>query len=97
MGVSIRQSKHFYRTQTEQQLVGLHESVIYFLRIMDEEIRLLNGNAEKILLAGIGQGMALGFVALLCTQRKLGSFIGVNGWIPFSRTLTAFLKKGRID
>lgn len=81
----------------QQPIPGLQDSVSYILRIVDEEVRRLQGNADRVFIGGVGQGMAVGLVALICAQRKLGGFVGVTGWIPFAGTLNSLLEKGETD
>jgi predicted esterase len=83
--------------EPDRQVPGLQESVSYILRIIDEEIRRLDGNAGRIFIGGVGQGMAVGLVALICSQQKLGAFVGATGWIPFAETLNAFFERGETD
>ncbi|KAL1961980.1 hypothetical protein VTN77DRAFT_715 [Rasamsonia byssochlamydoides] len=83
--------------ESDRQIPGLQESVSYILRIVDEEVRRLQGNADKVFIGGVGQGMAVGLVALICAQRKLGAFVGAMGWIPFAETLNSLLEKGETD
>ncbi|KAL1985855.1 hypothetical protein VTN96DRAFT_7347 [Rasamsonia emersonii] len=80
-----------------QPIPGLQDSVSYILRIVDEEVRRLEGNADRVFIGGVGQGMAVGLVALICAQRKLGGFVGAKGWIPFAGTLSSLLEKGEMD
>lgn len=84
-------------SEDEKQIDSLQESVVYVLRIIDEEVNRLHGKSEKVFIAGLGQGMALALVVLLCTQRKLGGMIGINGWIPFSGTVTSLLERGEVS
>lgn len=84
-------------SEDEKQITGLRESVTYILQIIEEEVKRLNGKNEKVFLAGLGQGMAVVMVVLLCTQRKLGGIIGINGWIPFSGTLTSLLERDEVS
>ncbi|EAW07420.1 uncharacterized protein ACLA_021290 [Aspergillus clavatus NRRL 1] len=61
---------------------GLRESVAYTLRIVDEEINRLAGRSRRVVLGGLGQGMAVAVGALLCARGRVGGFIGLNGWFP---------------
>jgi predicted esterase len=79
-----------------QQLASLQESASYILRIIDDEIALVGGDPEKVFLAGIGQGMALGLVVLLCIHHRLGGFVGLNGWMPFAETLSVLLERNQV-
>uniref|UniRef100_A0A093V817 Acyl-protein thioesterase 1 n=1 Tax=Talaromyces marneffei PM1 TaxID=1077442 RepID=A0A093V817_TALMA len=82
------------------QLTTLQESATYILRIIDDEIariKRVGGSSQKIFLAGIGQGAALGLVVLLCTHHELGGFVGMDGWMPFAETLSNLLEQNQID
>jgi len=81
----------------QKQLPGLQESVEYIHRVLDEEIAKLGGNATRVVLGGISQGMAVALVALICSPRPLGGFVGAMGWMPFSGKLTTYLEKGETD
>ncbi|KAN0083905.1 Alpha/Beta hydrolase fold [Elaphomyces granulatus] len=81
----------------QKQLPGLQESVEYIHRILDEEVTKLGGNAARVVLGGIGQGMAVALVALICSPRPLGAFVGAMGWMPFSGKLTTYLEKGETE
>ncbi|OKL56006.1 hypothetical protein UA08_08676 [Talaromyces atroroseus] len=82
---------------SSQQLASLQESASYVLRIIDDEIAQVGGDPQKVFLVGIGQGMALGLVVLLCTHHQLGGFIGLNGWMPFAETLSILLKQNQVE
>lgn len=80
-----------------QQLASLQESASYILRIIDDEIARVGGNPENVFLTGIGQGMALGLVVLLCMHHRLGGFVGLNGWMPFAETLSVLLERNQVE
>src|SRR5690606_12739265 len=66
--------------------------------VLRGEIELLGGRGEKVVLAGMSQGMAAGLWALLFSPGRLGSseigegwkgrgigaFVGMCGWFPFA-------------
>lgn len=80
-----------------QQLATLQESTSYILRIIDDELERVGRNPRRIFLAGIGQGMALGLVVLLCVHHQLGGFVGLNGWIPFGEDLASLIDQARVE
>lgn len=80
--------------EPERQLLGLKESVEYVLRIVDEEIKRLGGDSSRVILGGISQGMAVGLVAMLCAERRIGGFVGAMGWIPLRDKVVALLDRG---
>jgi hypothetical protein len=86
--------------ESPEQLTTLQESVTYILRIIDDEIeriKRVGGSSQKIFIAGIGQGAALGLVVLLCVYHELGGFVGMDGWMPFAETLASLLEQNQID
>ena len=79
----------------QKQLPGLQESVEYIIhRVLEPEVVKLGGNAARVVLGGISQGMAVALVTLICSPRPLGGFVGAMGWMPFSGRLTTYLEKG---
>jgi predicted esterase len=86
--------------ESPEQLKTLQESATYILRIIDDEIeriKSVGGSSQKIFIAGIGQGAALGLVVLLCVYHELGGFVGMDGWMPFAETLASLLEQNQID
>lgn len=51
--------------QQDLQAPGIRVSVDHVLSILDEEIRALNGDTERVVLGGISQGAAVAFWTLL--------------------------------
>ena len=56
--------------------------------MIEEEVKLLNGDAQRIVLGGISQGCATAIRAML-PGRTLGAFVGFCGWMPFPRDVRA--------
>ncbi|EED22282.1 conserved hypothetical protein [Talaromyces stipitatus ATCC 10500] len=83
--------------ESPQQLMTVQESASYILRIIDDELKRVDNNPQKVFIAGIGQGAALGTVVLLCVHHQLGGFVGINGWMPFAETLTGLLERNQVD
>lgn len=70
------------------QIGGLVESIHHVRGIMDDEIR--SGTAPgDIFLAGISQAYAIALHILLSQPHRLSGLIGLSGWLPFSKDLTA--------
>ncbi|EZF33617.1 hypothetical protein H101_02828 [Trichophyton interdigitale H6] len=73
------------------QIDGLRESMLYILEVMDQEIDLLGGRLEKVVLGGFSLGMATALWTLLCSagrfKGKIGAFIGMCGWLPFANEI----------
>jgi predicted esterase len=68
----------------ELQSPGLRETVIHVLDLLDHEVARLGGRADKVLLGGMSQGMAVALHVLMQWQGRLGGFIGCSGWMPFA-------------
>ncbi|BDD60527.1 hypothetical protein MAP00_005651 [Monascus purpureus] len=70
------------------QIDGLRESISHVLDLLENEIRLLGGQSNRVYLGGISQGMATALWALFCATRRvhsqLGGFVGFCGWFPFA-------------
>lgn len=74
------------------QTEGLRESMLYIFDQLEKEVDLLGGQAEKVVLGGMSQGMATALWTLLCHPvlprqfkwDRLGAFIGFCGWLPFA-------------
>ncbi|WZH47327.1 Alpha/Beta hydrolase protein [Fusarium acuminatum] len=72
------------------QIPGIKESVNYLKRVLEEEIRKLDGMTENVVLGGISQGAAVGMWTFLChdhLERPLGAFFGTNTWLPFAHSI----------
>jgi predicted esterase len=72
------------------QVEGLRESVSHILNILEEEIKRLDGRADRVYLGGMSQGMATSLWTLLCAPGRfhapLGGFVGFCGWLPFAHS-----------
>lgn len=64
----------------ELQLEGLRESIEHVQGIIEEEMKHVP--AERIVLGGISQGLAVASHVLLSGNYKLGGFLGFSGWLP---------------
>ncbi|KAK3310388.1 Alpha/Beta hydrolase protein [Chaetomium strumarium] len=79
------------------QMEGIRQSVAYIQSIIDQEAASLGGRKERIVIAGISQGGAIGMWALLCQEnldRRFGAFVGASTWLPFSVNIEMFVGKG---
>jgi len=78
------------RAGQELQLPGLSASVRHILRIIDDEVALLGGHAERVILGGWSQGSATGLWTVLCGAARLhgeshlGGFFGIGPWMSFA-------------
>ncbi|EFQ97331.1 phospholipase/carboxylesterase [Nannizzia gypsea CBS 118893] len=70
------------------QIDGLKESMLYVLEVLSQEIDLLGGRSEKVVLGGMSLGMATALWSFLCSpgrcKGRIGAFIGMCGWLPFA-------------
>jgi len=77
------------RVGQELQLPGLSASVRHILRTIDDEVALLGGHAERVVLGGWSQGSATGLWTMLCGDAywhgdsHLGGFFGIGPWMSF--------------
>lgn len=84
----------------ELQVEGLRESGAYILGVMEEEIRGVGGDAGRVFLGGISQGMAMGlwawflYAANSKVKKSLGGVLGFCGWLPFGRVVEEVLGGG---
>lgn len=72
-----------YRSHT--QLQGLEESHREIVEIVNRESKEIA--SENIILGGLSQGCAMALVCLLSIHFPVGGFIGMSGWLPFSRDI----------
>ncbi|KAK4466618.1 Alpha/Beta hydrolase protein [Cladorrhinum samala] len=76
------------------QMDGIRDAVGYIQSIVDQEVERLGGNHEKLVLAGISQGGAIGMWELLCQQNldvRFGAFVGASTWLPFAKIIESLL------
>lgn len=78
--------------RAESQVEGVRESVRDVVRAVEEEVKLVGGDAGKVFLGGMSQGMAAAVWVLFCyvscssfkgIKRPLGGYMGFCGWMPF--------------
>ncbi|KAF2827213.1 alpha/beta-hydrolase [Ophiobolus disseminans] len=72
------------------QVSGIRDSVDHITVIINEEIRLLDGNPQKLLLGGISQGGAVALWTLLCQQDpaiRPGAVVVASTWLPFAANI----------
>jgi predicted esterase len=83
--------------RAELQIDGLRESLQHVLEVIEEEVGMLGGSRERIVLGGMSQGMAMGLWSLLGYKNdrdprqgiKFAAFVGFCGWLPFARDIAA--------
>ena len=82
------------------QVEGIKQSVAYVQSILDQEIARLGGRTERVTIAGISQGGAIGMWSLLCQRnldRQFGAFVGASTWLPFAANIKRFSGQGKAD
>lgn len=68
------------------QMDGIKASVEHVGQVLAEEMEMLAGHTEQLVLGGISQGGAVALWTLLCRRdltAKLGGFVGASTWLPF--------------
>lgn len=67
---------------------GLRESVSHITKLLTDEIARLDGDARRVFLGGISQGMATVLWTFFCAtgqiNKPLGGLIGFCGWLPYA-------------
>ncbi|KAF1984131.1 alpha/beta-hydrolase [Aulographum hederae CBS 113979] len=72
----------------EMQAAGLIQSVERVAEIIKREVEQVpSGKSQHVILAGISQGCATAFHALLCSELRLGGFFGLCSWLAQRRRL----------
>jgi lysophospholipase-2 len=83
------------------QVRGIRDSVEHITVIVNEEIRRLNGDPQKLLLGGISQGGAVALWTLLCQQNSAmrpGAVVVASTWLPFATNVErTFAAQSRPD
>lgn len=71
------------------QVIGLRDGALLIKNIIEEEAARLGGNSETIILGGFSQGSATSlwslFTGAAATKGRLGGFVGLSAWMPFTR------------
>ncbi|RYP04411.1 hypothetical protein DL764_004467 [Monosporascus ibericus] len=79
------------------QAPGIRDSVAYLCGILNDEISLVGGRPERVVLGGISQGGAIAMWTLLCHPKSraqgLCAFVGASTWLPFAGDIEAILSK----
>ncbi|KAJ5152309.1 hypothetical protein N7492_010604 [Penicillium capsulatum] len=89
------------QAKQDLQKEGLRESILQILELLESETRLLHGQASRLYLGGMSQGMATAlwvFLAGIATGRieaPLGGLVGFSGWLPFAHSLESILDSDR--
>ncbi|EPS27783.1 hypothetical protein PDE_02727 [Penicillium oxalicum 114-2] len=85
--------------EERQELVleSLRESVSHLLAILADEIERVGGDASRVFLCGISQGMATALWTFFCAvgqiKQPLGGLVGFCGWLPFARKVEDLIRR----
>ncbi|RDW82574.1 hypothetical protein BP6252_03686 [Coleophoma cylindrospora] len=74
----------------DKQIEGLKESCLYLAELVEEEVKLLEGRSDRVVLGGFSQGCAMVSFACLSgalPRVRLGAVVGMSGWLPFRRQI----------
>jgi predicted esterase len=67
---------------------GLQQTVRFLHHLIQTEIDELGGDASGVVIGGFSQGSAASLIAaLLWEGESLGAWVGMSGWMPFSRQI----------
>ncbi|KAF0638631.1 hypothetical protein FPSE5266_04690 [Fusarium pseudograminearum] len=78
-----------YRNET--QLKGMEESSREIFQLINQEREKVPD--KNIILGGISQGCAMGFVCLLAMDFPIGGYIGISSWLPFAADIERLTTK----
>lgn len=76
------------------QMPGIEASVKYISGLLAQEIAILHGRADRVVLGGISLGGATAMWTLLCSHdiaKPLGGFIAASTWLPFNENIQYFV------
>ena len=61
---------------------------------MEDEVNMLGGQRDKVWVAGMSMGMAVGLWTVLALGRgmEVGGFVGMCGWLPFAGEIEGFVR-----
>ncbi|QKX57536.1 uncharacterized protein TRUGW13939_04653 [Talaromyces rugulosus] len=69
-------------------IAGLQQTVRFLHHLIQTEIDELGGDASGVVIGGFSQGSAASLIAaLLWEGESLGAWVGMSGWLPFSRQI----------
>jgi lysophospholipase-2 len=72
------------------QVSGIRDSVDHIIGIINEEVKRLDGNPQRLVLGGISQGGAVALWTLLCQRKsamKPGVVVVTSTWLPFAPSI----------
>jgi predicted esterase len=72
---------------------NMRESVEHIQALIRDEVRLLGGDASRVVLMGFSQGCAMALTSLLLWEGDaLGAVVGMSGFIPLNAHMTDLLE-----
>ncbi|KAB8346337.1 hypothetical protein FH972_023381 [Carpinus fangiana] len=74
-------------SRQELQPEGLRESIERIHKLVDQEVAIIG--QDNVILAGLSQGCATAIHVLLSYPQRIGGFIGICGWLPFTTQISA--------
>lgn len=79
-------------SRQDLQTAGIKDSVAYVQSILDDELAILEGRKEKLIMGGISQGGAIAMLTLLGRGGLTcgGAFV-TNTWLPFAENIEQIL------
>lgn len=78
-----------------EALGNIRDSVEHIHGLVREEIRLLRGDASRVVLAGFSQGCAMAVTSFLLWEGDaLGAVVGMSGFMPLNAHMTKLLEDG---
>ena len=81
----------------EMQVLGLRECVRYLGGVVRGEVSMLAGRRDRVWVAGVSMGMAVGLWTVLKEGGGVGGFVGMCGWLPFAGGLEGVVTEGGKD
>lgn len=71
---------------------NMRDSVEHIQTLIRDEVRLLGGDASRVILMGFSQGCAMALTSLLLWEGDaLGAVVGMSGFIPLNAHMTELL------
>lgn len=81
-----------------EALGNMRDSVEYIHGLVREEIRVLGGDASKLVLAGFSQGCAMALTSFLLWEGDaFGAIVGMSGFMPLNSHMTELLEGAGLD
>ena len=73
------------------QVPGLRDSIQLVKSVVENEVDVLNGHVDRVVLGGFSQDSAVALWSILSgaglSKGHLGGFLGLSAWMPFAKTV----------